>query len=475
MSGRGERARRAMPSLNEAIAVHHDARGIELARAGQGFDRVEQVPRRDVLGAPSQVAAREAEHAIAGRRGQRRQQPAVVGGRAIGAQRELAGEHAALEVAQQRVVARRGREHALGEPAHEEPVEIGAEREADRTDEHALTEATDAFARAPRARAPACSGTHRASAPPRPRRVRRAGRAPPPRDARPPARRRATSRAGCRRRSNGEPAGAPSATFADHDFGTRVVSRSPASASTNARSRATSSRSHIRYSSRRDLRGVRVEQQMPLVEPADHTRAARHPLPPRARRGPTLAVEERDRGEQREQRVASEAVVGQGEQPEQRAAEHRVVERAHRNAVVRDPGELELLVHEARVRVLAGEQDGHPLQRHAVPHRVDHAPHDRAHLFVGIGRRDDRRAGRRDDGAIRRDVASERARRGERIGIGARDAGQTEHAHRRCALRNRAQELRRRASEPLREIRHDDAELVDRDRTVARRDRSRPP
>ena len=83
----------------------------------------------------------------------------------------------ALVVAQQRIVTRCGREHAFGQPAHEHAVEIGAEREADRTDEHALPQPADPLACRGQLELerPAEHGHRRA--PPRPRRVRPAGRA----------------------------------------------------------------------------------------------------------------------------------------------------------------------------------------------------------------------------------------------------------------------------------------------------------
>ena len=62
-------------------------------------------------------------------------------------QRQRATQDGALVVAQERIVAGPSREHAFGETAYEQVVEIGAEREADRPDEDPFAQPSDAFAR----------------------------------------------------------------------------------------------------------------------------------------------------------------------------------------------------------------------------------------------------------------------------------------------------------------------------------------
>ena len=389
MPGRGERyARDAVDERCDRGAPRR-AR-VELPCSRQGFDRVEQEPRGHVLGAPPQVAAREAEHAIAGRRGERRQQPTVVGRRAIGAQRELAAEHAALEVARAtgRHAARTGTR-----PRRARTRRAGRDRRRARSrpDRRGRPRPGDRRVRArPRARAPASAGTRRASAPPRRRRVRRAGRVQPPRDARPPARRRATSRASGRRRSNGEPAGAPippsptttsargsrpgrpRARRRTRAAGPRPLAPTPGTRrSRSRRNSASSSRCH--WSSppttraRRDTRSHRAP-------------GAGRPWPSRNGTAASSA-----NSESRRKPSSGRASSRSNAPPNTESSSART-----ETPLCAIPASSSCSCTQARVRVLAGEQDGHPLQRHAVPHRVDHPAHDRAHLFVGIGRRDDR-------------------------------------------------------------------------------------
>ena len=90
-------------------------------------------------------------------------------------------------------------------------------------------------------------------------------------------------------------------------------------------------------------------------------------------------------------------MVGEREETEQAAAQHGIGEGAHRHAVVPDPGEIEVFVQQAGVRLGVAEHDRHALEGHAIAHRVDDAPHDDAHFVVGIGSGPHRSARRRSD------------------------------------------------------------------------------
>ena len=173
-----------------------------------------------------------------------------------------------------------------------------------------------------------------------------------------------------------------------------------------------------------------------------------------------LAVEHRRGREQREQRLPPEAVVRQREQPQQRATQHRVVERAHRRAVVRDARELEVLVQELRVRIVARVEHRHPFERHAVAHRVDHAPHDRAHFVVRVRRRHDRGADCRLLGD-RPDLAAQRSHARDDVAIRSRVTREAGNHHARADRTDCAQQPRRRQRQPLRQVRHQHAEVSD--------------
>ena len=61
----------------------------------------------------------------------------------LGPQGQLVAGRRPLVVGQQRVVAGRGREHALGQAEDDDQVEVEADAHADRADEHALAHPPD--------------------------------------------------------------------------------------------------------------------------------------------------------------------------------------------------------------------------------------------------------------------------------------------------------------------------------------------
>ena len=136
--------------------------------------------------------------------------------------------------------------------------------------------------------------------------------------------------------------------------------------------------------------GVPLEPLLPVLGAAHDLRGPADPLPARAGHEPAVAVD-RGGGEQPHHVVALEVAVGEREQAEEPAAERAVGERADGGAVVGDAGRVQLLVHEARVRLGRAVEHRHAFEGHAVAHRVDDQAHDGSHLVVGIRRRDDPR------------------------------------------------------------------------------------
>ncbi len=361
----------------------HVARSTRAPR--QRFDRVEQEPRGHVLGAAPQVAAGKQEHAIAGRR--RRAPPAGAGGR-LAVRSARSGSSPSRRRARGRSAADRRRPVRTGtrpRRARTRRAGRGRRRARSRRNRRGRPHRGARPARGRRrARAPAFAGTRRAT-------VRASTASSPASRSSAASTRRAAScsKAGhvARLRSSPiqrrEPAGGP-------------IPPSPTTTSVDGGSRHQVAANVVdeRASSARRARGARSLPRPVLVgrrsprntrRAADATGRGRRP-PARPRRpapiapgsGRPLPSRNGAAASSAKSVVAPETVVGQREQPEQRSPEHRVVERAHRNAVVRDSGELELLVHEARVRVLAGEQHCHPFERHTVPHRVDDPARSRA-------------------------------------------------------------------------------------------------
>ena len=182
-------------------------------------------------------------------------------------------------------------------------------------------------------------------------------------------------------------------------------------------------------------RRVPVEPAPPLFRPAHDLRGAADALPTRAR-GSTTVVEHGCAGQQTHHVVTLEVAIGQREQTEEPASEDAVGERAHRGAVVGDPGRGQLLVHESCVRIGCAVEHRHAFEEHAVARRLHHEAYDRTHLVVGIGRRHD--AGRRPpvDRDLGHGESETRQRRvygrvGARVAAAPRDGGDG-HARAQC-------------------------------------------
>ncbi len=108
------------------------------------LDALGQEPRRHALGGATQVAAREQEHSLIARAGQRGEQPTVVVVDAARPQGQRTVGGAAVGIGEERVVVHAGGEQPLGQPAHEHSIEIEPETQRDVTHEQPVAEATHA-------------------------------------------------------------------------------------------------------------------------------------------------------------------------------------------------------------------------------------------------------------------------------------------------------------------------------------------
>ena len=212
--------------------------------------------------------------------------------------------------------------------------------------------------------------------------------------------------------------------------------------------------------------GMTLESLVPLRCSAHDARAPADALPARRWHRPP-AKPDRCARQERHHVVSMEVAIGEREEAEQRTPEHALGERADRGAVVRDPGRLELFVHEPCVRLRGAVEDRHPLERHAVDERRHHEPDRGAHFVVGVGRRDHL-------GAVRWhhrtrfhvvELEAEPRDRGSDPGIGARHAGDTGDDRERRVVGDRAQQPGARQRQVLRQVQHDRAQVGE-DRTL---------
>ena len=167
---------------------------------------------------------------------------------------------------------------------------------------------------------------------------------------------------------------------------------------------------------------------------------------------------------------------GRASTPSSDAPEHALGQRAHRGAVVRDAGGVELFVDEAR-RTARPRRTGSPCARGARRRRsasINH-PDDGADFVVGIGHRHHRGGVGHVDptGGCEREPQTLHDR--GHTGIGARDAGDPGDDGDRRALADRAQQRGAGERQFLREVHDESTEVVQHRRVVARsRRRPRP-
>ena len=204
-----------------------------------------------------------------------------------------------------------------------------------------------------------------------------------------------------------------------------------------------------------------LESRGPFGNSPDHTGVSGHPLPRDRRNFAPVSVEHGDRCEQRKKAVAPVVVVGKGEEPDQRTTEHRIGQCPDRHAVVGDVGKVEVVVQQTCVRLVVGEDDGHPFERYSVAHRVDDAAHDDANLVVRIGDRAHRGSGRGLDVDVGWDCAAEPfdARHHDRVGLGR--AGKSDDHREVLSRGHAAQQARAGCRHALRKMAYDGAELVE--------------
>ncbi len=132
----GERRHRHVPVAVHAPEVfRHPFDG-----AVDGADALGQEAGRHPFGGAAQVAAGEEQHPFGGG-GEGGEQPAVVVVDAAGPQGERAVGGAPVGVGEQRVVVHAGGEEALGESAHEHPVEVETESQRDVAHQQPVAEA----------------------------------------------------------------------------------------------------------------------------------------------------------------------------------------------------------------------------------------------------------------------------------------------------------------------------------------------
>ena len=270
--------------------------------------------------------------------GQDGAQLVVLPGHGLGGQRQAATGAGALAVGQEHVVGRAGGERALGHAEHDDDVEVLAEGEADRADEHAVAQAPDApevgveleLERAPEALdgRPGIDGVEAA----------RGGRGRPAPCPPPPARPRATSepapvaaevalhevvpergQSGPRGGRGGEP-GAQVADEGAQLLGVVGPVLGPLGpVPHHCRRPARRARRRRGATRRRDA----AQPLVPLAPPGHDARFAGGALPRTGRHRPAVGGDERRTGQQCEQVVAADVVIGQRQQAEHGARRRR--------------------------------------------------------------------------------------------------------------------------------------------------------
>jgi hypothetical protein len=155
---------------------------------------------------------------------------------------------------------------------------------------------------------------------------------------------------------------------------------------------------------------------------------------------------------------ADKAPVGEREEGEERTAEHALGEGSHGRPVVGDTGRLELLVHEARVRLGRAVEDRHPFERHSVDERRHDEANGGPYFVVGIRRRHDL-GGMRGTGAGTVELETEAPDRGGNSCVGALDACDARDHPDRCVLGDCAQQSGAGHRQLLWQVQHDRAQI----------------
>ncbi len=374
-----------------------------LGLRGERRGRVEQPPRRQVLAATPEIASGEQQPASIGRgRREGREQRPVLVVESARPKRELAGRQLAHAVGQQRIVAARLRATTLGEPEHEHRVEIVTDRRAERAVDDALAEA------------PGATAHHVELAGERPSERRRGGTRLDVVEGgqatqgifdpgegvllghRPSAQRIWSAEQVDQQLDGGVGLGPPGGGGVDRvDAGGETVHEPIELVEVVTFAGATNDRFVVGLAGIAPLVEARVEHRppqrqlgRPVIEPLHHAGLPRQTLP---HRGACVAVARAHRcaGDQRHHLVASPSVRWQLEGGEQRAPGHAVGQALAAGSVGGDVGRGELLLEDADIGVGGGMEHTDAIEAHALFGEGGDPAHHGAHLFVGVGDRND--------------------------------------------------------------------------------------
>ena len=162
-----------------------------------------------------------------------------------------------------------------------------------------------------------------------------------------------------------------------------------------------------------------LQAAVPIARPTDDTGVSRQRVP--RSDGHRAATPLDRRGADEPQHVLAAVVaIRQRQQPPQRAAHGALGERRHGRPVVRHRSGAEVVVEQPEVRVAAGVEHGHTVERDTVVGCRDDAADDMTDLVVGVGDADHAEVGKR---RLRRRTRQQRLTAQERSGSADRGIG----------------------------------------------------
>ena len=208
--------------------------------------------------------------------------------------------------------------------------------------------------------------------------------------------------------------------------------------------------------------GVAEEVGVPVLL-ADDAGGPADALPARRRHCPPIGATGGHVAEQRHHGAAAQAAAVELEQLGEDPGHHAFADARAGAAVPRDAGSGQLVLDEAGVRAVGGEQHGDAVEAVAGAGGVDHGADARAHFVVGVGRR--RHGDRAGRSRVDRRWLGERMA-GERLGecrgrgVGLGIAGEPDDDLDGAALGERSEQLRLERTQPLGEVDDDVAEPV---------------
>ena len=211
-----------------------------------------------------------------------------------------------------------------------------------------------------------------------------------------------------------------------------------------------------------DLIGVADEVRVPVLLAHD-AGGPPDPFPAGGRHDAPVRTSGRHVAEQRHQGAAAQAAAIELEQLGQHARHHALADAGARPAVPGDAGGGELVLDEAGVGPVGGEQHGDAVEAGAGPGGGEDGAHADAHLVVGVGGGDDGHfAGRRRWGVERRvqRSACQRLGEGDDTSVGVGVAGECDDQLDAAPLAQRGQELRFQRAQPLGQVDDDAPEAL---------------